>query len=74
MDRKQRILDAASREFPGSVVIFDEADDQFLYFRIEGSVSVGLMERPAYLAFPLENYSEVKFNYVFCELCGKRSE
>ena len=45
-----------------------------LYFRIEGSVSVGSTERPAYLAFDLENYTEVKFNYVFREVCGKRSE
>ena len=72
VDLKTRILDAAAREYPASTVIFEPTlDDQFLFFRIEGSVAVGSIEEPVYLAFAVADYSEEKFCYLFRVVCGK---
>jgi hypothetical protein len=72
VDLKTRILAAATEEYPGSVVIFAPTpDEQFLSFRIEGSVTVGSVEKPVYLAFASADYPEEKFRYVFRVVCGK---
>lgn len=69
---KERIVAAASAEYPGCRVTFEDTTDAFVYFRITATDDEAIPAgSAAYLATAIADWPEEKFRYLFCQVCGK---
>ena len=72
MERKERIVQMAQDQFPGSAVVFDENFGGFIRFRIkDGSGNTLSKSFPHFLPSEIDDWSQERLRSVVRQICGE---